>query len=65
MSKEAKSFTHFTFPKIKEKAPLISNEELLSGESTEELIVSLGDGLKQHKEQVERDCNCEIEIVIE
>ena len=47
-----KPFTHFTFPNIKQKFPVITSEELLSGETHEELVLSLVNGLVKHAQEV-------------
>ena len=52
MGEELKPFTHFTFPNVKQNIPAISSEELLSGETHDEFVLSLADGLVKHAKQV-------------
>ena len=52
MDEELKPFTHFTFPNVKQKVPVISTKELLSGETHDEFVLSLVDGLVKHAKQV-------------
>ena len=53
----------FTFPNIKQKfGPL--PEPCKTKEEFDDFVASLFDGVKKHKEQVEREIGCEIKIVL-